>query len=222
MSTEAATRTRLCAHNLHSCILFDSAEQLTGALLPFVRDGIATRDRCILLIEGSQFGFWKAALERDGIDVHASIEAGNLSFRSNAKWLPPGEFNSIRMARQVWEAIERSTERHPGVRVLADLSWTIDAGISADRVCHWEATLDCLLDGTSAQVVCMYDRGRMPADSVHAALRTHRNVLLGDREFGNNPNYEAPAILAHEPELNDCSRDPAIIERMLTSFRQPV
>ena len=222
MRTEASTLTRLRVNNLHSCILFDGAEKSTQALLPFVREGIAQGERCILLIEGSRFGLWKAAIEEDGIDVHANIEAGNLSFRSNANWLPPGEFNSIRMARQVWEAIERSTERHPGVRVVADLSWTLAAGIPSDRVCHWEATLDCLLEGTPAQVVCMYDRLQMPVDSIHAALRTHRTVLLGERLFDNNPNYEAPAILAHEPELNSCSEDPGIMHSMLTAFQQPV
>lgn len=222
MRTEAATRTRPRANNLHSCMLFDGADQQTRALLPFVRDGITQGERCMLLIEPSQFGLWKTVLEQDGIDVHANIEAGNLSFRSNAKWLPPGEFNSIRMARQVWEAIERSTERHPGVRVLADLSWTIASGIPSESLCHWEATLDCVLEGAPAQVVCMYDRCRMPVDNVHAALRTHRGVLLGGRHFDNNLNYEAPAILAHEPELNDCSSDPAIIQSMLTAFQQPV
>jgi hypothetical protein len=165
---------------------------------------------------------WKSALEHGGIDVHASIEAGNLSFRSNAKWLPPGEFNSVRMARKVWEAIERSTERHPGVRVLVDLSWTIAAGIPSDRVCHWEATLDCLLEGAPAQVVCMYNRDHMPLDSLHAALRTHLTVVLGERRFDNNPYYEAPAILAHEPELNECADDPSIVRSMLTAFQQPV
>jgi hypothetical protein len=222
MRTEAATRTRLRAKRLHSCIFFENTEQQTSALLPFVRDGIALGDRCILLIDGNQFGLWKSALEQDGIDVHASIEAGNLSFRSNSRWLPTGEFNSIRMARQVWEAIERSTERHPSVRVLADLSWTIAAGIPSDRVCHWEATLDCLLEGAPAQVVCMYNRFYMPVDGLHAALRTHHSVVLGERRFDNNPYYEAPAILAHEPDLNDCACEPGIIESMLTAFQQPV
>lgn len=221
MTTEAATRARPCPNNLHNCILFEWQGQPARALLPFIREGLAQGDRCMLLIEGRNFGLWKATLEQDGIDVHANIEAGNLSFRANAKWLPPGEFNSIRMARQVWEAIERSTERHPGVRVVADLSWTIAAGIPPEQVCHWEATLDCLLEGTAAQVICMYDRSMMPIESVHAALRTHRTVLLGERQF-DNPNYEAPAILAHEPELNGCSCDPGIVHSMLTAFQQPV
>ena len=43
---------------------------LTSALIPFVREGIAKRDRCILLIEGNQFGVWKAALEK----VRKSLE----------------------------------------------------------------------------------------------------------------------------------------------------
>jgi hypothetical protein len=202
-------------------MFFDCLEQQTGSLVPFVKDGIAQSDRSLLLIEGNHFGSWKKALEANGVDVHAGIEAGNLSFRANSRWLQPEEFNSIRMARRVWESIERSLEHHSSVRVVADLTWTLEAGVSPDQVCHWEATLDCLLSpDIPAKVICMYDCCRLPSETLHAALRTHRGVLLEKATLGN-AYYEAPAILASEPHMNECSSDVDQVRRMLNPFLLP-
>jgi hypothetical protein len=199
-------------------MFFDCLDQQVQAMIPFIKDGIAQGDRSLMLIEGRQFGAWKQALELHGVDVHASIEAGKLSFRANSKWLQPDEFNSIRMARRVWEAVERSLERHSTVRVIADLGWTLEAGVTSDQVCHWEATLDCLLSpDIPAKVICMYDRRRLPLESLHAALRTHPAVIAGESTSAN-PYYEAPAILEHEPFLNECSGDALTVGRMLGEF----
>ena len=202
-------------------MFFDCFEQQSRALVPFVKEGIAQNHRTMLLVEGATFGLWKGALESAGVDVHASIEAGNLSFRANAKWLQPDEMNSIRMARKVWESIERSLQYHPYVSVIADLSWTVEAGISPSQICHWEATLDCLLSPeVAAKVICLYDNQRLPTETLHAALRTHRGVRLDNAPVGN-AYYEAPTILANEPLLNDCSSDHTQVNSMLRPFLQP-
>ena len=125
------------------------------------------------------------------------------------------------MARKVWESIERSLVHHPYVRVIADLSWTLAAGISPSQICHWEATLDCLLSPeVAAKVICLYDNRRLPTETLHAALRTHRGVLLENAPAGN-VYYEAPTILANEPLLNECSSDQTQVDGMLRPFLQP-
>jgi hypothetical protein len=63
------------------------------------------------------------------------------------------------------------------------------------------------------QMLCQYDRGRLPCATLHAGLRTHTVVLAPDARM--NPNFEAPAILENEPDLNECSTDSEVVGRML-------
>jgi hypothetical protein len=126
------------------------------------------------------------------------------------------------MAKRVWETIETSLEHYDGLRVAIDMRWTRDADIAADLVCHMEATLDQLLpDELAVQFLCQYDRLRLPAATLHAALRTHPSIFLGERVVPNL-YYEAPAILDHEPDLNACSSDPEFVGRLLSQLVPPL
>jgi hypothetical protein len=155
------------------------------------------------------------------MDVHALMESGCLSFRANTAWHTADDFNSIKLARGVWEGIERNVKRYRTVRFFMDRNWMIEAGLRSDQMCHWEATLDCLFSpDVPAQMLCMYDTSTMPWDGLHAALRTHQRILVGETSL-KNPNWEAPAILEHEPDLNACSDDPDLVSALLRPFLLP-
>jgi hypothetical protein len=94
---------------------------------------------------------------------------------------------------------------------------TVDAGTPDDQLCHWEATLDSLLGGLACRALCLYDLGRVAPGAICAALRTHPIATHNGRSY-ENPHYEAPRILEHEPELNRMDADEALIEEMLAKL----
>lgn len=205
----------------HTCVFADSLDQQTKAMAPLIKDAINQRDRVMLFIAGHHFGNWKDALIREELDVHGLMESGRLGFRANTAWNSADDFNSIRLARGVWEAIERNVKHHRAVRFFMDRNWMVDAGIRADQMCHWEATLDCLFSpDVPAQMICMYDTSSMPWAGLHAALRTHQRVIVGETRL-RNPHWEASTILEHEPDLNACSHEPDFVSGLLRPFVLP-
>jgi hypothetical protein len=190
-------------------------------MAPLIKDAINQGDRVMLFINGRHFGDWKQALMREDVDVHSLMESGSLSFRANMAWNSTDDFNSIKLARGVWEGIERNVKRHRAVRFFMDRDWMVEAGVRTGQMCHWEATLDCLFSPeVPAQMVCMYNTSTMPWAGLHAALRTHQRILVGETSLAN-PNWEAPTILEHEPDLNRCSDDPDLVSALLRPFLLP-
>jgi PAS domain S-box-containing protein len=82
-----------------------------------------------------------------------------------------------------------------GIRFAVEMTWTLGPDIEADRLEHWEATLNTLFSpGFPGRVICQYNRSRLDAAAMLAALHTHPRIILGDHV---HPNlfYEAPLIL---------------------------
>ncbi|HEX5370329.1 MAG TPA: MEDS domain-containing protein, partial [Dehalococcoidia bacterium] len=110
--------------------------------------------------------------------------------------------------------IEQSLPGYAGLRLLIDMQWTQDTGLPADKLCHWEATLEYLLsDVATVQAMCQYDR-RLPPAALHAALRTHPYSLYGGRS-APSPFYEAARVLEDEPNFEPCSNDASLVGQML-------
>ena len=196
----------------HACCFHETVEQQLMVALPFIEEGLQQGEHCIVVAAAKPDRRWSNELRRLGSAERAATK-GVLSFWTSSEWQAPGEFSSMRMARHTWQIIERSLQGYPGLRVAADMRWTHEAGVPADRLCHWEATLEYLLSpNLPVQMLCQYDM-RLPGATLHAALRTHAVVLAPAAR--TNPNFEAQAILEHEPDLNQCSTDSEMVGRML-------
>jgi hypothetical protein len=118
------------------------------------------------------------------------------------------------MGRAVWRRIYTALATASAAHFAVNMSWVQEAGLSADRLCHWEASLDLILEDINVGAVCQYDLALHPPECIRAGLRTHPIVLLEGR-LVSNPFYEAPCILKHEPALNRCDADAGTIEAML-------
>ena len=55
-----------------------------------------------------------------------------------------------------------------------------------------------------------------PSFRLFAALRTHPSVRLNDEMYLNS-FYEAPEVLAHEPNLNGSTANPETVSALLTT-----
>ena len=197
----------------HACNIFDSVDDTAYSALPWLASSLKLRRRVLLLIEADRREFWRNAFLAFGIDDPADLS--NLVFHEPLSDEPGNEFNSLRTARYLWSLVEELQRGYAGVAVLIDMGWTNRVGLQAEDLCHWEATLEHLLSGVAnVQVMCMYDRPHLPVSTLHAALRTHAISIYKDH-FAANAFCEASQILEKEPDVESCSTDPALVERML-------
>lgn len=203
----------------HACLLYQTFDEQKDVVLPFVRDGLQNGEQCIYVTDEQPVDEWRREFQAYGIDVQAELMNGSLVVCSGESWRQARGFNSMANARQGWELMARAFQRFRGIRVAVDAGWMLEPPVAAERLCHWEATINPLIAGDfEARVICQYNLSRHSAPVIHSALRTHPILLLDGRRR-SNPYYEAPLILKREPELNRSDADAGMVGEMLSGLR---
>jgi hypothetical protein len=204
----------------HLCLLYRDDDEQKAAVLPFVRDGLNNNQQVVYVADEHRPDDWYFEFQAFGIDVESERASRRLIVCSGERWRTQEGFSSIRNARATWRMIEESLESFGGIRFVVDAGWMLDPPVPDDMICHWEASLNVVVDGgVNAMVMCQYNIARHSSASVLSALRTHPLVHIG-QELRTNPYYEAPKILENEPYLNHSTAEPGRVEGMLIALAQ--
>jgi hypothetical protein len=198
----------------HASHFFESFGQQKEVVLPFFKEGLANGEHCIYVTHEQSVDDWCFELQAYGIDVQAELERGSLAVITGDQWHAGGDFNSIVKARDAWQMFEAKLADFSGVRIAGDASWALEPALTADQLCHWEATVNLIYEGEPIRAICQYNLQRHTPAALHSALRTHPLAILAGRVYAN-PYYEAPRILENEPNLNASLADPAAVKDML-------
>ena len=181
----------------HLCLIYDKdpAEQMP-ALVPFIKQGLAGGEQCIYIADDQTVDQVAHALESGGIDVGKELKRSALLLWTRAEWRQPGELDSDKKAAQVRQFIDAAfAAGFSGIRFAVEMTWTLGPDISAERLKHWEATINQIfVPGFPGRIICQYSRSRLSPAVVETSLSTHPLAIIG-RQVYPNPFYESPLIL---------------------------
>lgn len=185
----------------HLCVVYDHPSEQMPALVPFLREGLRTGERCVYVADDQTTDEVAAALEAGGICVAEAVESGALLLWSREEWRQPGALSSFAKRAQVQSIIDASLQHgFKGVRFAVEMTWTLGPDIEIDQLRHWEATInEIFTPETQGRIVCQYSRRRLAPAVIRAALATHPVAVVG-AQVVTNPYYEAPLILKPEAE----------------------
>ena len=201
----------------HSCLLFEDGNEQKKAVLPFIKQGLEDGEQCFYIGREASLDDWLFEFQTYGIDVQSEQERGALRVTSSWHSSRPGATNSIDLARRLWAAIESGLASFSAIRCAADMTLTLETGVTVSQLCHWEATINPLIEDEKVRMFCLYDLRSLSTGAIHSALRTHPSVVRRVRAV-SNPYYEAYRILENEPYLNDSDADAAAIQAMLANL----
>lgn len=188
----------------HLCLIYDRdpAEQMS-ALVPFIKQGLEGGEQCIYIADDQTTDEVALALEGSGIDVRDELKRGTLLLWTREEWRQPGELDSDKKAAQVRQFIDAAfAAGFAGIRFAVEMTWTLGPAISAERLKHWEATINKIfVPGFPGRIVCQYSRHRLSPAVVETSLNTHPLAIIGQTVY---PNlfYEAPLILDGRSEAD--------------------
>ena len=176
----------------HLCGLYAGVQQRDEILLPFLRAGLESGDKCICIIDGSESSGIVSALGPLGtestpagakrLDVMRSadviLRSGTFSAGETiATWKAAvsevmylGQFGCIR-AVQVW------SQR--------------DVGLHTSELLHLEAGMRHYLPLYPQMMLCLYDLERFGAEIVSSVIKLHPRVLVSGM-IVENPFYLTP------------------------------
>lgn len=208
----------------HVCLLYDGdlSEQM-AALGPFLLQGLARNEQCVYVVADQSRAQLEAELQRREIDVAQEISRNRLILWTREEWRQPGVLNSERKAIQVRQMIEVAQHAgFSGIRFAIEMGWTRDPDIGAAEIEHWEATISTLFPRDfPCRMICQYNRSRLPAAVILAALYTHPVVIVNG-ELCRNVFYQAPLILEGSQQQEDsvAARIAARVEWMIAQLRR--
>lgn len=181
----------------HLCLIYekDPAEQMP-VLIPFIKQGLATGDRCIYIADDHTVDEVAHALKESGVDVDKERERSALLLWTREEWRQPGELDSEKKALQVGEFVNAALAAgFQGIRFAVEMTWTLGPDIGPERLKHWEATINRIfVPGFPGRIICQYSRRRLAPSVVDTCFSTHPLAIIGHQIY---PNlfYEAPLIL---------------------------
>ena len=186
----------------HLCLIYerDPAEQMP-VLIPFIKQGLAAGERCIYIADDHTVEEVAHALKESGVDVGGEAARGALLLWTRREWRQPGDLDSEKKALQVGEFVDAALAAgFKGIRFAVEMTWTLGPDIAADRLRHWEATINRIfVPGFPGRIICQYSRRRLSPGVVDTCLSTHPLAIIGDQIYPNL-YYEAPLILSGESE----------------------
>ena len=178
----------------HLCLIYDKdpAEQMP-ALVPFIRQGLENGEQCIYIADDQTVDQVARAIESGGIEVGQESKRDALLLWTRAEWRQPGNLDSEKKAAQVGQFIDAAfAAGFRGIRCAVEMTWTLGPDISAERLKHWEATINKIfVPGFPGRIICQYSRRRLSSAVVETSLSTHPLAIVGQTVY---PNlfYEAP------------------------------
>jgi hypothetical protein len=181
-------------HGDHVCTFYSSREEQIGAAVDFIRDGLASGNRCLYVCCDQTPEEFGEELRRAGIDTEAERARGALTLvtKSDAH-LQDGVFDAARMIELIAAELDVALKNgFEGLRGAGDMTWLLDEAPGAAELLGYEALLNYFFSNKRAAALCQYDRNRLPAKVLETCLATHPHVRVEGPKILANPYYEEP------------------------------
>jgi hypothetical protein len=179
--------------NRHVCAFFHSIDEQHRVLRSFIKDGFDQGDKAFHLVDPEQREEHLRRLADAGIDVEATMDAGQLEVHP---W-QAGPLWGNRFDQDTWLAgFEQVLESGPAAgyaqtRFLAQMEWALVDLPGVDDLIEFETRVNYVVPKYDDTVICAYDLSKFGASTVMYALRTHPIVIIGGL-MQENPFYVEP------------------------------
>ncbi|HEX6525083.1 MAG TPA: MEDS domain-containing protein [Streptosporangiaceae bacterium] len=189
MTADASAQvTELTAED-HACLTFGETEELFDLTAAFIRDGLSAGLKVVWLSDAGP-GLAVAELNRRGIEVQPAMAGGQMAAEGYEGRLVSGQ--TFRADAAVgWLAGELASSREqgfPGLRVAVDMSWALRPVSGIEELPRFEAGIAAALAGSTAAVLCQYDRDRFDPVTLASVAGFHTRSVAA-------ATYYADALL---------------------------
>jgi hypothetical protein len=185
----------------HICGMYSGREQRDQILVPFLEAGLASGDKCLCVVDGTDPVEILAML---GVDLHARTrdEGKQLEvMRASDMYLRSGGFSADEIIAS-WKAAMSDVMydgRFDAVRAVETWSRR-DVVPDSRELLRLESEMNRYLPLYPQVILCLYDLDRFGGGIIVDLLRTHPRVLVGGM-LVENPYFSTPDQLLPEAEL---------------------
>jgi hypothetical protein len=165
----------------HACAFFNSDDEASRVLLPFMKDGIACGHKVVHVVNPGERCQHLKRLNAAGIDATAAEQSGQLEFRTNTEaYLLDGRFDQNRMLEAFEQLASGNAEGgFPLSRIVCQMDWAAEGRAHIDDLVEFEARVNDVWCRHDDAVICVYDLAKFGGDTVIDIMRTHPMIVIG-------------------------------------------
>lgn len=176
----------------HLCAFYRGLAERDDILIPFLRQGLRSGDKCICVMDASDPEAVLAALATED-DDEPRLSHGGLEVRgSRETYLRGGRFSTDSMLSFWEEALESAVAAgYQFTRAVGEMTWSMQDMPGVDQLITYESKLNRFLPRYPQVILCLYDLERFAGNVLMDVLKTHPKVLIGGMLVAN-PFYVEP------------------------------
>jgi hypothetical protein len=181
----------------HICAFFRGVSERDDVMVPFLREGLRSGQKCMCIVDEEPAGVWAALAP----DEQRSAIAGRpqLEIRSSKEtYLRRGSFSTEEMLSFWDDSVGAALEGdgYPFVRSAGETTWTLKELPGLYDFLTYEAELNRFLPRYPQVIMCLYDLDHFGGQVLVDILKTHPMVLLGGTVLENLHYLEPDEFLA--------------------------
>ena len=186
MTADASAQITELAADDHVCLTFGEPEELFDLTAAFVRDGLAAGLKVVWLSDEGP-GPMAAELSRRGIAAGPALDSGQMTTAGCEGRLLSGQ--AFRAQEAVgWLASQLAASRDQGfvgLRVAVDMSWALRPVTGVEELPRFEEGITAALAGSTASVLCQYDRERFDPVTLASVAGFHTRSVAAATYYGD-------------------------------------
>jgi len=198
----------------HIALIYETAEERLAAVTPLIKVGLEKGELCLYISGQEDDQEIVEALKAEHIDVDKAVEAGGLILTHKGEiYFKTGRFDPEWTLRVITNVADLARSYgFTAMRIMTDMSWTLENVPGVERWAEYEAKLSALSPGICVRIICQYDRRAFSAEALLWALRTHPKVVAEGAVY-HNPFFVSPEqVLKGEHAVVE-------LERIMESIR---
>jgi CRP-like cAMP-binding protein len=165
----------------HAILVYEDKADFIAFVLPFIKKGLADRDRCLYIIAESKRADILAALSAGGVRVDREVKSGALAFVTPREYYGPMPLDPPRIVHRLEEQLRHALAAgFAGVRIIAEMSWAGRQGVPDEILSDYESLLEMAYGHSRATFLCVYRRDAFDPAMLERLVRTHAKVVAED------------------------------------------
>jgi len=171
----------------HVCCLYESEEEFSEVIIPFVKNGLVKGEKIFYLADSNTAERVLDLLRKEGLDVEIYLTSGQLKFLTAKEiYSYDGFFDPDKMIELLQKETEQAlTEGYAAIRVTGEMTWALQNIPGSERLIEYEAKLNLFFPHNKVYAICQYDMRRFDPTILLNVLRTHPIAIIGTEIYNN-------------------------------------
>jgi len=179
----------------HLCSIYKNKEEQFSAVIPFIKKGLDSHQKCIYIVDENSKEEVIAELDKGGIDSKKYIEANQFSLLTKREtYLKDGFFDPDKMIALLKETEKNAlAEGYSGLRVTGEMTWVLEGIPGSEKLIEYEAKLNDFFPNSKSTAICQYNENKFKPEILVEVIHTHPFLAI----YGNlyeNKFYYSPQL----------------------------